>query len=584
MVKIFVTIGISFALLLLLAVTSLPSHAATIEATVDRTVVQEDESLNLTLSSDSDVDDDPNFKDLERDFRILSRSQSSNISIINGRVNRQIKWELMLMPKRNGDLQIPRIAFGKDRSNAIAIKVSPASAESGAFTDDQVYIEASVDAETVYVQSQIIYTLRIYHSVQLRNASLSELEVSDSDAIIEKLAENRSYEKMIAGRRYRVFEKQFAIFPQNPGQLVIEPAVLEAQFVDLPRVLRTKRVVSKPIKVSVQPVPQQARQAQPAYWLPARSLTLSEEWSNTVNEVKVGDPITRTLTLTASGLMSAQLPVLGNTDAATGIKQYADQPVLDNAIKDSGFIGKRQEKIAYIPTQPGAMQLPAIEVTWWNTNKDQLETVTLPARTIKVVGVAGQESQPSGQSAQADPTSVGQDNVGDVAAIPDTHGEIAGLSSQVWFGISVALLALWLLTVVTWYATSRKRAQPDAIAATTADRDKQSIKAILKQVKSACDSDDPQRVKNALMDWGHEQWPDQPPTSLGHIAQRVNGRLAAELQHLNDLLYKSGGAHWNSDGLWQSLLEYVQTNRKQTTPTTSGIQSLYRIALVNDDQ
>ena len=596
-------IGVAWLLFLLL-MTSASAYAANIEATVDRSVVQENESLNLILTADTEVDD-PDLRVLENDFQILSRSQSSNISILNGQVNRQIKWEFMLMPKRSGDLTIPGIAFGKDRSNPVEIKVSPASVSAGSIANDLVYLEASVDNPSVYVQAQLVYTLRIYHAVQLRNASLNDLEISDSDAVIEKLSENKTFEKMINGRRYRVYEKQFVIFPQNAGTLEIKPAVLDAQYIDLPRVLRNKRLVSETIKVTVNPVPPKARQAQTAYWLPARSLALTEEWSNTAREIKVGDPITRTLLLTASGLMSAQLPVLGGADAGAAIKQYADQPVLENTLSDTGFAGKRQEKIAYIPTQPGRMTLPAIEMVWWNTEKDRLETATLPARTIKVAGVTGQEAPIAGQPAPDVAGATGQDPTGKVTQTSTADTPASGLSSSLWFGISVALFIVWLLTLSTWYATLRRRRAPGVIVPNQGHGG-QTIKELLQQVKAACEANDPQRVKNALLEWGFQQWPDQRPTSLGHIAQRVNGQLASELLQLSALLYKPDlicspelicnpdlskaettpdAARWNSKGLWQALLEYTENNRHHATPPASGIiPPLYRIAQAGGDQ
>ena len=122
MVKVFRYCGLVITLLLLTALVGAPGYAATIEASIDRMTVQENESVNLTFSSDADVEDDPDFSPLEKDFRILNRSQSSNISIINGRVSRQITWQLMLMPKRSGDLTIPSIAFGRDQSNALSLR------------------------------------------------------------------------------------------------------------------------------------------------------------------------------------------------------------------------------------------------------------------------------------------------------------------------------------------------------------------------------------------------------------------------------------------------------------------------------
>ncbi|PEG32847.1 protein BatD, partial [Mycolicibacterium agri] len=61
-----------------------------------------------------------------------------------------------------------------------------------------VFIDASVDQETVYVQAQAILTLRIYHSVSLYDdSSLTPLAMND--AKVEQLGEARTYEKEING-------------------------------------------------------------------------------------------------------------------------------------------------------------------------------------------------------------------------------------------------------------------------------------------------------------------------------------------------------------------------------------------------
>jgi hypothetical protein len=200
------------------------------------------------------------------------------------------------------------------------------------------------------------------------------------------------------------------------------------------------------------------------------------------------------------------------------------------------------------------------------------------------VATAGQAAQTTGQSLATAPGSAASETAANETVIPAAGATgMGGLSSQVWFGISVALFITWVATVAAWYVTSRRRAL-HPITARVAEHHQQSAKEILKQVKSACDANDPQQVKNALLVWGRQQWPQHPPTSLGHIAQRVNGALVADLHQLNDLLYKPGGAPWNSSGLWQSLKLYLEKNDQQARKPASGMPPLYRIALVNDDQ
>ena len=63
------------------------SQAATITVTTDRASVGLNESFMMTFESDSSVDSDPDFSPLNKDFQILSRNSSSNLSIVNGKIS-----------------------------------------------------------------------------------------------------------------------------------------------------------------------------------------------------------------------------------------------------------------------------------------------------------------------------------------------------------------------------------------------------------------------------------------------------------------------------------------------------------------
>lgn len=575
-------IKIILSLLLWLAGTAL-AHGATITTTVDRHTVQENESLNVLFSSDSDVDGEPDFAPLEKDFRILNRSQSSNIQIFNGRMNREITWNLMLMPKRHGTLTIPAIAFGADKSNPVSIKVSAAAVNTPDPGVDPVYMEATVDRDQVYVQSQLVYTLRIFHAVRLQSGSLSDLEISDDNAIVEKLSDKKTYNKYIKGKRYQVIEKQYAIFPQTAGELVIEPAVLDAQFIDLPRVLRTKRFKTSRLTVKVQPVPPAAKNANTDYWLPARSVTLQEQWSGNSDKVKVGEPITRTLTLTAVGLTAAQLPELSGTDTNNDVKHYADQPVLKNKIKDNGFVGSREEKVAYIASTPGSLTLPAIKVVWWNIDKQQLETVTVPEKVIQVAPLPNSAGTGPAQGKQPDNGQAVTPSGKPQAPLHARGGEtVAGLRARVWFWISMVLMAVWLATIGLWFY--RSRGSNRAVRAPGGGSLSASPNPVsVKDIKAACQTNNAQQVKDTLIQWAQYEWPDVPPTSIGHLAQRVNGQFAEALHQLNSVLYKSDSAQWNCNGLWQAAKAYIDQRDKKAAREEPLVPPLYKVAVLNEE-
>lgn len=567
----------------LLVMSAVCAQAAKISVTTDRTELQDNESFTLEYSSDSSVDDEPDFSPIEKNFNIISRSQSSNIQFINGRLDRQSTWVLVLMPKAVGEFTIPAIRFGTDKSDSITVKVTRATA-SKSNNQDMVYIEAFADTKSALVQSQIIYTLRIYHAVRFRNASLSELEVSDKDANIEKLEENKKYSKFINGRRYEVFEKRYAIFPQNVGRLTIEPAVLEVQYIEAMRTIRSKRLVSDKITIDVKPIPEIARQKNLSYWLPASDVKLEEKWSDQTDNLQIGEPLTRTITLTASGLLSSALPDLSGKFPVKGLKHYPDQPALDNRVTESGFIGKRQEKIAYIPSQSGKVTLPSIDIYWWDTQKNQLRKASLPSKEIVIAGgsnqlsdnAANEQQPPAKAETEAEPGDNTAGGKGTNASDRNTVN-VGGLSYSIWFWISMLLLLLWIATLVLWLTTRKGTSQTVSYEPSDNRKSRFSNDAIRK-IKVACSGNNPQNVKEALLEWAGSLWPDRPPSSLGHIAQRVGGKLSREIDKLNDALYKPGGSSWDGNALLTSLQKYIDEQREQEKQPSSKIKPLFRIA------
>ena len=251
-------------IVLLLLLTT--SAEAAISVSVDRPSISQDESFYLEFSSDSNVDDDPDFSPLNKDFQIINQSSSSSMRIVNGRVSRENKWTLMLMAKRAGILTIPTIRFGTDKSQEKKITIKTAAKSSGTKGTSALYIEVETDKNTLYVQSQLLYTIRVYTAINLLKLALPEPQISAGDAIIEKFDNEASFEKRIQGRRYKIFEKRYAIFPQKSGTLVIDGAQFNGQYVDNRRALRTKVLRTDPLNITVKPKPANAA-LQNSAWL-----------------------------------------------------------------------------------------------------------------------------------------------------------------------------------------------------------------------------------------------------------------------------------------------------------------------------
>ncbi|MFJ2325820.1 BatD family protein [Pseudomonas sp. NPDC087690] len=538
------------ALLLPLLICTATAQATELTASVDRSRLNSGETVELTLET-SDVTQfgKPDLTPLEPLFEVRGTRQVNQLNTLNGDNRATTRWIITLLPKENGSVVIPPLQMGDVQSQPITVQVVESATREDNNSLDPVFIEASLDQSSVYVQAQAILTLRIYHSVSLYDdSSLTPLQIAD--ARIEQLGDTRTYEKDLNGVRHGVIEMRYAIYPQHSGLLTIAPQTFSATLVDPqpspdvsaqgPKPGKLMRVSSADIPLTVKPKP--LTYPVDAPWLPARSLTLSESWNPEPEHTQVGDSLTRSLTLKVEGLASSQLPVLPATDV-NGLRRYPDQPVLSNQSTDRGLVGTREEREALVPSRSGAIDLPTVDVVWWNTFEDHLEHSSLPARTLQVA---------NNPSLQVDtPAGTLQPSVVDNDVLW-------------WWKLSTLILACTtLLGFGLWW---RARWQP---AVHRAAQTGPSPRTLMDDIKRASQANDPQATRQALDAWARQQ-----PETLADMAARFVP-LSDALDGLNGALYSETGQHWQGEDLWRAIRTIPTAERVHDPVGDSGLPPLY---------
>ncbi|MGO3530819.1 BatD family protein [Pseudomonas helleri] len=536
-------------LLFLLCCWTVPAHALGLVASVDRDQLNSGETVELTLeTNDATLFGKPDLAPLDTLFEVRGTRQVNQLTTLNDDNKATTRWIITLQPKQTGTVTIPSLQVGDYHSLPINLTVTQSSASDSELAP--VFIEASLDQPSVYVQAQAILTLRVYHSVALYDDSnLTPLHLQD--AIVEQLGESRTYEKLINGVRHGVIEVRYGIYPQHSGELQIPALTFSATQVDnqpgntstpgAPKPGKMVHVTSTEIPLQVKPKPEDYPAT--AAWLPARSLSLSETWNPEPDHSKVGDSLTRTLTLKAEGLSSAQLPPLPATDV-NGLRRYPDLPQLSNQVTDNGLIGSREEREALVPTRVGQVELPAVELVWWNTHEDRLERSYLPARTLQV----------------AANTSLAADTLAGTGPVVDSD------DSTLWlWQLSTLLLACsTLIGFGLWW---RARWQPAILRAAQTGP---SPRTLLDDIKRASLANDPQATRQALDAWARQQ-----PETLAEMAARFV-LLSDALDGLNGALYSETGQYWQGEELWKAIRSIPAAEREQDTASeSSSLPPLY---------
>ncbi|MCB2250322.1 BatD family protein [Pseudomonas chlororaphis] len=541
----------AFTLVLTLLLGAVQAQAADLLASVDRSRVNSGETVELTLeSNDVTLFGKPDLAPLQAQFEVQGTRQVNQLTSLNGDNRAITRWIVTLLPRTTGSVVIPPLQLGEAQSQPITLQVLQSASRDDSAPLEPVFIDASLDQDSVYVQAQAVLTLHIYHSVSLYDdSSLTPLQIGD--ARVEQLGESRTYEKVINGVRHGVIEVRYAIFPQHSGVLDIPPLTFSATLADAapqsPAPLGLKPGKLMHVSSAQMPLTVKAKPAEypaDAPWLPARSLSLGESWNPEPDHSQVGDSLTRSLTLKAEGLSSSQLPPLPLTEA-NGLRSYPDQPQLSNQIGDRGLIGSREDSQALVPNRSGSIELPAVEVVWWNTHEDHLERSSLPARTLQV---ANNPSLVVDTPAGAAPTGLGSED-GTLWA---------------WKLSTLVLACTTLLGFGLWW---RARWQPAILRTVQAGP---SPRTLLDDLKRACLANDPQATRQALDAWARQQ-----PETLADMAARFVP-LSDALDGLNGALYSETGQYWQGEELWRAIRTIPITERVQDpVADTSSLPPLY---------
>jgi hypothetical protein len=531
-----------------------------LQASVDRPVIRDNESFTYTIRADGPVRGEPELGPLQQQFDVIGSSSEKRVGIVNGAASQVTTWTYQLMPKAAGDFTLPPIRVDNQRTNPVNLRVTPPPAGTASAPAD-IFMELEAQPDTIYVQSQIVFTLRLFIGVSTGRATLTQPEIAGGEAIVERLGEDSQYTTDRAGRNFIVRERRYAVFPQRAGRLTIGPATFEAMVIPDRGFSRVQRFRSGSLELEVLPAVAPPASLASAVWLPAQRVTLSEDWSDDAGELTVGVPRTRTVKIEADGLLETQLPELTLPQPA-GIRQYVDQPELARSLTPQGFTATRTVSMAVIAQTPGEVELPKLQVPWFDVTAQRWEVAELPAHTVTVA--------PSGEPATAAPAP---------EAAPAAAA--ASTSSSVWRYVSAFLALGWLATVLLWWRAARvsrpKRDLGRAAASSVKEAEhRPSARKLLRQVESACAAGDTDAARKALLEWGGSRFSAAPPRSLGALASELPEPAAHEVLDLEAHIYGAATGRWDGRGLAAAIAALESMPKPTDSAKHEPLLPLYR--------
>jgi len=554
---------------------------------------------------------------LTQDFDVVGRSSSRELSSINNsQPTSVVTWALELIPRDSGVFTVPAVMVGdlSTQIHTLTVNDTPTGAQR------DIFIEASVDTQSPWVQSQVMMTLRVFQAIDIVDGGLDV--PSGSDLVVERIGEDTRSTATRDGRQYSVTERRFALFPQKSGQIVIEPITLSVSVPAQSDRVRgffspTRKLIRRTdsITLDVQSRPDSGA----AWWLPARSVQLESQWVGDVANATVDQPLTRRVTMRASGVADTQLPDI-SIPAIDGVSLYAEQPERAMNADSRGLLAEQVINWALIPQRAGVLEIPALSVEWFNTESGEMETAVLPAEMITVSAADSPSAATSNDSAgisaaqkvtppsdkglpveltQSGSAELGQSTfgselqqasdplAGSLVGPGDSSVRMDALETSVanWRSAALALAVACLLMVLYYVlrlrqpgnsVTDKRDSRLDTRLGAVRQVGADSLQRIkpMAEISASAKTGDLVGLRQALLDWSARQWPDDSPLTLDALAQRLpDSEARLTLTTINAAFYSRGASTSPSELLNEKLTELPDQLAQALRSHDNGILS-----------
>lgn len=222
-----------------------------------------------------------------------------------------------------------------------------------------------------------------------------------------------------------------------------------------------------------------------AQFFATTQLDVEQAFDRPLGTLRVGDAVTRTVSLTAKGTQGMFLPPL-SFESVDGLAIYPNAPVVENLSQDrQGFVaGRRTESVTYTIQRAGQYRLPEMTVQWWDSVGKKIRDGIVPSVTFDVAAAPGYKPE----------IAIPEDATADQSL----RAEEALKPSRVWMAGLIVLIAIlvWL-----WPRVKRLGAQWAAHLAERRRMHEASEAAAFASLCRAAAGDDDEGTVRSLYRW-----------------------------------------------------------------------------------
>lgn len=250
-----------------------------------------------------------------------------------------------------------------------------------------------------FVKEMIVARLHVRYVRPVALVRPKPYETPDFELL--KLGHGKVFTATDDGFRTPAIEETIALFPKRSGVLTLPSFEQELTYIDRAGKRVQIALKTEPVELEIEPAPV----ADGVWWLPARAVTVQDEWSADPSDLPPGEPVRRTITVTAAAQLPTSLPPApGSTTQGLIVSAASPQrsmaiglPVEDKQRQRPNAKGRPMEyvesdrpqpisSVSYSwlirPTTGDPVTMPELTLHWFDIDKGEPQAIVLPARTV----------------------------------------------------------------------------------------------------------------------------------------------------------------------------------------------------------
>ncbi|WP_159737884.1 BatD family protein [Vibrio atypicus] len=527
---------VSLVAMMLVAI-SPATFAANLWVTVSKNKVVKNEVFQLRIVADEKVSsDDLDLKILENDFYVGRPSFGTSLNIINGKRTTRSEWNVSLAAQRLGNAEIPAFSLNGASSEPITIQVSVDADEPK--VADLIELQNSLDKQQLYPNESAILKTRLIIKADPRRLQNPNILPPRAEGLtLDAIGEPNQYQSVLDGVEVTILEQDYRVTADKAGNFTLWGIGFKGSVVYGSNRTGTTKLVSantapEQFAIKVNPIPDNYQ----GNWLPASSLSLSQRWSdsdgNAINndtlETKVGDSISREITLDIQGVTSERFPDI-KIDYPKSVRVYQEKPQFSQLANGSTRMTLTQ---VIIPQQQGDITLNDVQINWWNSQKEKQVSSNIEGITLNV--------NPGDLVNNTEPALLN-------TPIPAAETVVVK-DSGFWPYLTALFAALWLISTVLLV----KRKKPSVQSPTINSSEQEGTVALIHAIESG----DSVRAGYLAKEWILQ-------TNIPDKALKM--QIDTQLQAMQASRYSTKALNWDSAQLISLIKQADRHSRKSNS-------------------